>query len=555
MSLLPGVPFTETVEGPSLLCLGDFVTAARMRGKARRTRAACCTASAWTMRRRGEMLVELVEDGELPDFTVAYFADNDYRSHEVGPHGALPVDRARRPRARRDVRGRRRHRSRSAATPASSSRRITATARFSRTRTRRRFVSHACSATSGRPTLGTPWRDGDEIMICPNMRAAQIYLREPQAPLLGRIATALLAIRASITPSGARVTRRPRRARLHVASPAGGSSSGAETDGADDRARRVRHVVELARRSRGASTLAVADGRSVVRATTRTRSSASPACSTRPTAASLGDGDSPAASSRCRAARPTSAARRTARCTRSIRSAPVIVGGADAPHAAARHALDRHRAALPAAARPAEPPKDRRRRHAIVLCCTPRVPIVQRPRTWPFQGQNPGSNPGGDASLRSRVRRRLPRRSATGAKAGCPDPSRASAGQATLHAQRPRRQRTQEQLQTRSVSNAKSAIVCVTSTEFQKKASRVQICTTAAHGQTEVFRLCAPQRCGVRSVFSFNFSVQRPTVLTVHACECPQWDSSSGRCIPIHKWAICGDREVAVLLPDQRLLS
>ena len=27
------------------------------------------------------------------------------------------------------------------------------------------------------------------------------------------------------------------------------------------------------------------------------------------------------------------------------------------------------------------------------------VPIVQRPRTWPFQGQNPGSNPGGDANL------------------------------------------------------------------------------------------------------------------------------------------------------------
>ena len=34
----------------------------------------------------------------------------------------------------------------------------------------------------------------------------------------------------------------------------------------------------------------------------------------------------------------------------------------------------------------------------------PPVPIVQRPRTWPFQGQNPGSNPGGDA---------IPRRTST----------------------------------------------------------------------------------------------------------------------------------------------
>ena len=28
----------------------------------------------------------------------------------------------------------------------------------------------------------------------------------------------------------------------------------------------------------------------------------------------------------------------------------------------------------------------------------PNVPIVQRPRTWPFQGQNAGSNPAGDAN-------------------------------------------------------------------------------------------------------------------------------------------------------------
>ena len=34
-----------------------------------------------------------------------------------------------------------------------------------------------------------------------------------------------------------------------------------------------------------------------------------------------------------------------------------------------------------------------------LLYALPRVPIVQRPRTWPFQGQNTGSNPVGDAKL------------------------------------------------------------------------------------------------------------------------------------------------------------
>src|ERR671931_363227 len=33
------------------------------------------------------------------------------------------------------------------------------------------------------------------------------------------------------------------------------------------------------------------------------------------------------------------------------------------------------------------------------------VPIVQRPRTWPFQGQNTGSNPVGDDSLASLANR------------------------------------------------------------------------------------------------------------------------------------------------------
>jgi hypothetical protein len=40
--------------------------------------------------------------------------------------------------------------------------------------------------------LGRPWNERDEIMICPNMRAAQIYLRQPGA-MIERVAqTALL---------------------------------------------------------------------------------------------------------------------------------------------------------------------------------------------------------------------------------------------------------------------------------------------------------------------------------------------------------------------------
>lgn len=41
------------------------------------------------------------------------------------------------------------------------------------------------------------------------------------------------------------------------------------------------------------------------------------------------------------------------------------------------------------------------RGRAIIRGSLRYVPIVQRPRTWPFQGQNTGSNPVGDARLRS----------------------------------------------------------------------------------------------------------------------------------------------------------
>jgi hypothetical protein len=41
-----------------------------------------------------------------------------------------------------------------------------------------------------RARLGSPWRERDEIMICPNMRAAQVYVRDPE-----RIAAVVRAMR------------------------------------------------------------------------------------------------------------------------------------------------------------------------------------------------------------------------------------------------------------------------------------------------------------------------------------------------------------------------
>lgn len=189
LSLLPGVPITETVHGPSLLCLGDFVTPASGHGRVK-DRGGPMHRFGMDDESSAAMLLQLAEQRLLPDLTVAYFADNDYRSHEVGPHAALPViDRV------------------DAALGSM----------FDAAGGIEAFLRETCVIVTSdhghcevlddpdravirldrvldgftQAALGKPWRDGDELMICPNMRAAQIYLRHRER--LGDVVQAALA--------------------------------------------------------------------------------------------------------------------------------------------------------------------------------------------------------------------------------------------------------------------------------------------------------------------------------------------------------------------------
>jgi hypothetical protein len=188
LSLLPGVPFTETVNGPSVLCLGDFVTTRPLRSRKK------LEGKGGLLHRLGmddastaALLCELVADAAMPPFTVAYFADNDYESHEVGPHAALPVVER---------------------VDAALGAAFDAAGGFDA------FMRDTCVIVTSdhghceivadaaeavipldriladfrQAQLGRPWRDGDEIMICPNMRAAQIYTRAPGPVVVDRIA-------------------------------------------------------------------------------------------------------------------------------------------------------------------------------------------------------------------------------------------------------------------------------------------------------------------------------------------------------------------------------
>lgn len=190
MTALPGVPFTEMVEGPSLLSLGDFVGTHTPHGHKLDEKGGLRHRFGMDDESTGAMLRDLAAQGGLPDFTVAYFADNDYRSHEIGPIAALPVI------ARVD--------------------RMLGEA-FAAAGGLDRFLQHtAVIVTSDhghceiqadatavirldqvlgdfrQAALGRPWKSADEILICPNMRAAQIYVQHPTAENIHRLATAAL---------------------------------------------------------------------------------------------------------------------------------------------------------------------------------------------------------------------------------------------------------------------------------------------------------------------------------------------------------------------------
>lgn len=190
MAALPGVPFTETVEGPSLLSLGDFVGTHTPHGRRLDGKSGLLHRFGMDDESTGAMLCDLAAEGSLPELTVAYFADNDYVSHDVGPVAALPVvERVDRMLGQAfDAAG---GMDRFLADTAVI---ITSDHGHCDVRADETAVVRLDEllADFRQAALTAPWKPRDEVMICPNMRAAQIYIQRPSAESAERIASTLL---------------------------------------------------------------------------------------------------------------------------------------------------------------------------------------------------------------------------------------------------------------------------------------------------------------------------------------------------------------------------
>lgn len=180
LSLVPGVPYSEEVRGPSTLYLGDFVRDSstperhHIHGKG-----GMLNRYGFNDDNTFDVLIEMVERDALADFTLAYCPDNDWESHSKGPQNALPTL------IHFDER---------------LGELIEAFGGIDR------MLSEVCVLITGDHSqsdiiedhehsgidlsksllefdmvdAGEDWSGSDQLMICPNLRAAQIYFADPE---------------------------------------------------------------------------------------------------------------------------------------------------------------------------------------------------------------------------------------------------------------------------------------------------------------------------------------------------------------------------------------
>lgn len=190
LRLLPTVGPGPTVCGPSWLCLGDFIAST---GRVDNVDAPGGVFNRFGLDDEGTegFLTGVADAAALPDISVAYFADYDFDSHDRGPDAAVSTLR------RLDGR---------------LARIIENWGGFER------VLEQVCivmTADHGHSLVGddrsaaidldallsdyrradpaTGWQNDEELLVCPNMRAAEVFHRDVNVRSVRRLATRLLA--------------------------------------------------------------------------------------------------------------------------------------------------------------------------------------------------------------------------------------------------------------------------------------------------------------------------------------------------------------------------
>lgn len=192
LSLFPGVPFSKQVYGPALLRLGDFIKPDIPEIDVSLSSSGLLNRYGFEDQHTAQNLIHIARERLLPDFTLAYFPDNDFDSHAKGPKQAVTtleqVDRYLGELI--DVYG--------GLEPTLAELCIVLTGDHSQAdmlaNTDQAGIDlDTLLADFNVATAGTPWSSDDQLVICPNMRAACIYFRRPTVGRLTQVGTQLLS--------------------------------------------------------------------------------------------------------------------------------------------------------------------------------------------------------------------------------------------------------------------------------------------------------------------------------------------------------------------------
>lgn len=194
ISLLPEVPTQETIFGPSILYFGDLVDSNPKSSDAsiEDEDGGIFSRFSFDDPNTASLLLQLAEDRALPDFTLAYFPDNDFRSHELGPEAAVTtlqnVDKKLGDLALAF----------GGLEEMLNELCIVLTGDHSQTdviddEERAGILLDEILSDFSVAEPGLSWDEEDEIMICPDMRSAQIYFQELTSEQLDHAVELLLA--------------------------------------------------------------------------------------------------------------------------------------------------------------------------------------------------------------------------------------------------------------------------------------------------------------------------------------------------------------------------
>ncbi len=193
LRLWPTLWKPREIQGPAMLSLGDFASG-EIGGTGQKLKG-----PGGLFRRFGfsdastrEQLLLLARQRELPRFTLAYFPDNDFESHKQGPEEALAsvarVDEAL-GEFLAEYGGLQQFLKAHAIliTGDHSQCEMPHDAETSGIRLDELLANYTIVPAGG------DWQHDEELMICPNMRAAQIYIRKGYLQLIDQIGERLLA--------------------------------------------------------------------------------------------------------------------------------------------------------------------------------------------------------------------------------------------------------------------------------------------------------------------------------------------------------------------------